>query len=223
MKFGRCLATLALLAVSAVADNVDLPVATQGTEQWAGVVAKAMTVGGRSQSESMQALKSFQSSVKDKMGQTAVSLQKLGHGDISGFLSQAMTNAVSINAPTFFSTNTNLFQDTIAAIQFGFTGLSVAPCAIPIVPTGVGIFPQGINIQPEGFNIAPTGVNIQPQGASISPTLIVIGPYDTTVAGQGLNIAPALIAISPVKTVVNPVGPLAITDTLVSVTVPALP
>lgn len=43
---------------------------------------------------------------------------------------------------------------------------------------------QGINIQPEGFNIAPTGVNIQPQGASISPNLIVIGPYDTTVAGQ---------------------------------------
>ncbi len=66
----RCLATLALLAVSAVADNIDLPVATQGTEQWAGVVAKAMTAGGRSQSESMQALKSFQSSVKDKMGQT---------------------------------------------------------------------------------------------------------------------------------------------------------
>ena len=43
---------------------------------------------------------------------------------------------------------------------------------------------QGINIQPEGFNIAPTGVNVQPQGASISPNLIVIGPYDTTVAGQ---------------------------------------
>ena len=36
------------------------------------------------------------------------------------------------------------------------------------------------------FNIAPTGVNIQPQGASISPNLIVIGPYDTTVAGQVL-------------------------------------
>ena len=31
------------------------------------------------------------------------------------------------------------------------------------------------------------------------------------------------IAIAPTKTVVNPVGPLAITDTLVSVTVPALP
>ena len=44
--------------------------ATQGTEQWAGVVAKAMTVNGRSQEESLQALKSFQSSVKDKMGQT---------------------------------------------------------------------------------------------------------------------------------------------------------
>ena len=40
---------------------------------------------------------------------------------------------------------------------------------------------------------------------------------------QGLNIAPALIAIAPIKTVVNPTGPLAITDTLVSATVPALP
>ena len=61
---------LALLAVSAVAADVDLPVATQGTEQWAGVVAKAMTAGGRSQAESMQALKSFQSSVMGKMGKT---------------------------------------------------------------------------------------------------------------------------------------------------------
>ena len=40
---------------------------------------------------------------------------------------------------------------------------------------------------------------------------------------RGSILRPALIAISPVKTVVNPVGPLAITDTLVSVTVPALP
>ena len=36
---------------------------------------------------------------------------------------------------------------------------------------------------------------------------------------QGLNIAPALIAISPTKEVVNPVGPLAITDTLIAATV----
>ena len=28
------------------------------------------------------------------------------------------------------------------------------------------------------------GVNVQPQGLNIGPTLIVIGPYDTTVAGQ---------------------------------------
>ena len=40
---------------------------------------------------------------------------------------------------------------------------------------------------------------------------------------QGLNIAPALIATSPVKTVFNPVGPLALTDTLVSATMPAVP
>ena len=40
---------------------------------------------------------------------------------------------------------------------------------------------------------------------------------------QGLNIAPALISIAPTKTVVNPTGPLSIVDTLVDVTVPALP
>lgn len=72
----------------------------------------------------------------------AASLHKLGEGDISGILAQAMTNAVSITAPTFFSTSTDLFQDTIAAIQFGFQGVSVSPCAIPITPLGVGIFPQ---------------------------------------------------------------------------------
>lgn len=43
---------------------------------------------------------------------------------------------------------------------------------------------QGLSIQPVGVDIAPTGVNITPQGANIAPSLIVIGPYDTTVAGQ---------------------------------------
>ena len=62
---------LALLAVAAVADsNVDLPVATQGTEQWAGVVAKAMSAGGRSQDESLQALSSFQERVFSKISKT---------------------------------------------------------------------------------------------------------------------------------------------------------
>lgn len=40
---------------------------------------------------------------------------------------------------------------------------------------------------------------------------------------QGLNIAPALIVMAPTKTVVNPIGPLAVTDVLVPVTAPALP
>ena len=40
---------------------------------------------------------------------------------------------------------------------------------------------------------------------------------------QGLNIAPALIAVAPTREVVNPVGPLSISDTLISVEVPALP
>ena len=58
-----------MLVVSAMA-AVDLPVATQGTEQWAGVVAKAMTVNGRSQEESLQALQSFKDSVAGKMSKT---------------------------------------------------------------------------------------------------------------------------------------------------------
>ena len=57
-------------------------------------------------------------------------------------IANALTNADAISAPTFFATNTALFQDSIAAIQFGFTGVGVAPCAIPITPLGVGIFPQ---------------------------------------------------------------------------------
>ena len=48
-------------------------------------------------------------------------------------------------------------------------------------------------------------------------------PSQAASSMQGLNIAPALIAVAPVKEVVNPVGPLAITDTLVSAQVPALP
>ena len=72
----------------------------------------------------------------------ATSLKRLGDGDISEVLALAMTKAVSISAPTFFATNTALFQDNIAAIQFGFSGVSVSPCAIPIVPIGIGIFPQ---------------------------------------------------------------------------------
>ena len=70
----RCLVVapfLALLAVAAVADSgVDLPVATQGTEQWAGVVAKAMSAGGRNQDESLQALSSFQEKVFSKIAKT---------------------------------------------------------------------------------------------------------------------------------------------------------
>ena len=62
---------LALLAVAAVADDsVDLPVATQGTEQWAGVLAKAMSAGGRNQGESLQALQSFQEKVFAKVAKT---------------------------------------------------------------------------------------------------------------------------------------------------------
>ena len=59
-------------------------------------------------------------------------------------------------------------QESIAAIQFGFTGLSITPCAVPITPAAIGIFPQGVNINPIGAYITPIGVNIQPQVPSLA-------------------------------------------------------
>ena len=44
--------------------------ATQGTEQWAGVVAKAMTAGGMDHGQSMQALQAFKTAVAAKMAKT---------------------------------------------------------------------------------------------------------------------------------------------------------
>lgn len=57
------------------ASDLELPVATQGTEQWAGVVAKALTAGGMSHADSLQALQGFKSAVAAKMAKT-VSLQR---------------------------------------------------------------------------------------------------------------------------------------------------
>ena len=52
---------------------------------------------------------------------------------------QVMKKAVAITPPVFFSSNTNLFQDSVAALNFGFTGDGVSPCAIAVSPVGVGI------------------------------------------------------------------------------------
>ncbi len=51
----------------------------------------------------------------------------------------------------------------VSAVNFGFAGINISPCAIPITPLGVGIFPQGVNINPIGAYITPIGVNVQPQ------------------------------------------------------------
>ncbi len=62
---------LVLLAGSAAAsDNVDLPVATGGFEQWASVVAKAMSYGSDNQESTLKALDSFQSKVMQNMKKT---------------------------------------------------------------------------------------------------------------------------------------------------------
>lgn len=62
------------LAVLAGSDGYDLPVATHGFEQWAGVVAKAMSYGRRDQETSLQALKSFQTKVASNLQKQVPSL-----------------------------------------------------------------------------------------------------------------------------------------------------
>lgn len=56
------LALVMLAEVSAVR-GLDLPVATQGTEQWVGVVGQALRHGGNSPEKVMQTFKDFQSRV----------------------------------------------------------------------------------------------------------------------------------------------------------------
>ena len=75
----RCLVTFSLLvallvAASASEDNVDLPVATEGTKEWVALVAQAMSLGGRDQEQSLQALSSFQSSTMAKLQKKVSSL-----------------------------------------------------------------------------------------------------------------------------------------------------
>lgn len=79
----RCIANaLALVLLMAVSgtqcQTIDLPVATHGFEQWAGVVAKAMSFGRRNQAVSLQALRSFQSNVQAKMQEQVNYLPDVG-------------------------------------------------------------------------------------------------------------------------------------------------
>lgn len=63
---------LAVLVVSgkAGASNIDLPVATSGTDQWAGVIAKAMTFGAGDQDTAMKNFESFQARAMGKLQKT---------------------------------------------------------------------------------------------------------------------------------------------------------
>ena len=86
-------------------------------------------------------------------------------------------------------------QESIAAIQFGFTGLSVTPCAVPITPAAVGIFPQGVNINPIGAYITPIGVNIQPQVPSLA--FVPVYPWYLTMLKLSYTPGVHIILLSP--------------------------
>ena len=64
------LAALAVLAASVKANKVDLPVATSGTDQWAGVVAKAMTFGAGNQDSAMKNFENFQARAISRLQKT---------------------------------------------------------------------------------------------------------------------------------------------------------
>ncbi len=54
------------MAGCGVAHGLDLPVATGGFQDWAQIVAKAVTYGGKDQEQSLQALQSFHTLVMTK-------------------------------------------------------------------------------------------------------------------------------------------------------------
>lgn len=47
--------------------GLDLPVATSGFEQWAGVIGDALAYGGKSKEDTLQALKGFQAVVMEHL------------------------------------------------------------------------------------------------------------------------------------------------------------
>lgn len=73
-------------AIGAQGQTIDLPVATHGFDQWAGVVAKAMSFGKRNQEETLQAFKSFQSDVIAKMQ------EQVSHTDCGPFSSLSLSH-----------------------------------------------------------------------------------------------------------------------------------
>ncbi len=75
--FWTALAVIAVLG-QAGASGVDLPVATSGTDQWAGVIAKAMAFGAGDQDTAIKNLESFQARAMSKL-QATVSWAATGH------------------------------------------------------------------------------------------------------------------------------------------------
>ena len=71
---------LALLALGyADNSNIDLPVALSGTEQWAGVIAKAMSFGAPSSDAALENMQGFKSKVMDRL---AKQVEKFGLQDL---------------------------------------------------------------------------------------------------------------------------------------------
>ncbi len=71
-----------------------------------------------------------------------------------------------------------------ADVAFDITGVNFLPCAVIAAASGITIRPSGIIISPEGLFVAPWGVNVNPLGLNITTSVLVIAPFDTTVAGQ---------------------------------------
>ncbi|CAL5218704.1 g415 [Coccomyxa viridis] len=203
----------------AAGSKFTLPVASKGLQNWAAVIGRMCTAANQ---DSTACLNEYFNRTNGMLDGLAGKYDGLKGNETLAAVRHDFPK-LDVKKPTFFSGSNDVVSSNVAAVQLGLTGMSFSACAVPISPVGVNVGPTGISIGPTVISISATGANVQPQGLNISPNLIVVGPYDTSVSGQGLNIAPALIAVSPTKTVINPVGPLKISDAKVSKTVPALP
>jgi hypothetical protein len=56
-------------------------------------------------------------------------------------LTESARGKMKIEKPVWMASNPHVFQTDVAALQFGVTGMSVSPCAIPVNPVGVAVDP----------------------------------------------------------------------------------
>ncbi|BDA44177.1 hypothetical protein COCOBI_05-3610 [Coccomyxa sp. Obi] len=106
----RTILVLAMLA--GIVKGLDLPVATQGTEQWAGVVGQALINGGKNPEEIMQRATNFRSRVMASLQDHARVWTDVMDGNFTGLIEKVLNPKLSISAPVFFDNGAGLITSS---------------------------------------------------------------------------------------------------------------